>query len=250
MHDEVRAGPIVLACVSGFLAGQIIAALLVALVVSLTHFTGGLASLTKLGSPPWWSNGLSLMGLWIGFGLAIVYARKSGNLKDWPGQWRFYPRDVLYIVLGVALQGLVGLAYRPFHLRNLNRPVHHLFGSAHGPTFLLLAVMTSLGAPIIEEWFFRGVLFRALQSGFKVRWARSSTWAAVLVSASLFGAAHGEPLQFAGLAFLGVVVAIVTDRTKRLIPSMLTHASFNAVAMVSLILQRSSHYCFVAYAPQ
>jgi membrane protease YdiL (CAAX protease family) len=64
---------------------------------------------------------------------------------------------------------------------------------------------------------------------------------AVVLSACLFALAHGEALQFVGLALFGVVLALVLRRTQRLIPSVITHVSFNAVAMVGLIVQRSGH---------
>jgi membrane protease YdiL (CAAX protease family) len=63
----------------------------------------------------------------------------------------------------------------------------------------------------------------------------------VLVSAVLFALAHGEPLQFAGLAALGVVLALLVQRTKRLVPSFVTHASFNATALAFVIHQRVGH---------
>jgi membrane protease YdiL (CAAX protease family) len=44
-----------------------------------------------------------------------------------------------------------------------------------------------------------------------------------------------------GLALLGVVLAVVLRRTRRLVPSIATHVSFNAVAMVGLIMQRAGH---------
>jgi membrane protease YdiL (CAAX protease family) len=40
---------------------------------------------------------------------------------------------------------------------------------------------------------------------------------------------------------LGVILAVVVKRTQRLVPSIITHASFNAVALASLIAQRSGH---------
>jgi membrane protease YdiL (CAAX protease family) len=43
------------------------------------------------------------------------------------------------------------------------------------------------------------------------------------------------------LALFGVVLAVVFHRTRRLAPSIVTHVSFNAVAMVGLIIQRSGH---------
>ena len=63
----------------------------------------------------------------------------------------------------------------------------------------------------------------------------------VLISAVLFGLAHGEPVQFAGLALFGVVLAVLVQRTRRLVPSFVTHASFNAVALVALMAQRAGH---------
>jgi membrane protease YdiL (CAAX protease family) len=48
-------------------------------------------------------------------------------------------------------------------------------------------------------------------------------------------------LQFAGLFFLGVVLATLVWRTRRLVPSIVTHVSFNGVAIAVLIHQRSVH---------
>ena len=61
------------------------------------------------------------------------------------------------------------------------------------------------------------------------------------MSAGLFALAHGEPAQLAGLFFLGIVLALLVLRTKRLIPSIVTHMSFNAVAIVALVAQRAGH---------
>jgi membrane protease YdiL (CAAX protease family) len=44
-----------------------------------------------------------------------------------------------------------------------------------------------------------------------------------------------------GLAFLGIVLAVLVKRTQRLTPSVITHVSFNAVAMISLLAQRAGH---------
>jgi membrane protease YdiL (CAAX protease family) len=93
----------------------------------------------------------------------------------------------------------------------------------------------------MEEWLFRGVLFRALSEGGRRGGSRASVVVAVVASAVLFALAHGEPLQFAGLFFLGMVLATLLWRTKRLIPSIVTHVSFNGVAIIALVSQRSNH---------
>ena len=239
--EKPRLLAIVMAAFIGFLGGQILAAILEELGVVLTHFPGGLNALSNASSPPWWANALGLLGLWVGFGAAIYFAYAYGNLTSLPNQWRPRVSDLFYVALGVGAQLLVDVAYSPFHIRHLNKPVHHLFGSTRGPTFVVLIVMTLLLAPLMEEWLFRGVLFRALSEGGKNGSSRGAVVQAVLVSAALFALAHAEPLQFAGLFFLGIILATLVWRTRRLIPSIVTHVSFNGVAIVALVSQRSGH---------
>ena len=63
---------------------------------------------------------------------------------------------------------------------------------------------------------------------------------AVVVDGLLFGLAHGEWVQLAGLAVFGVVLATVSYRTGRLGMNMLAHASFNLVAVVTILNQRGA----------
>lgn len=225
----------------GFLAGQILAELLETLAASLGHYHGGEHALLLSPNPPWWATTVGLLGLWVGFYGAVRYAYREGRLAPWPDQWRGRFGDLRYVVLGVACQFIVDLAYAPFNLKNFDRPAQHLFGGATGAGFILVGILTVCGAPVFEEWLFRGVLFRALSEGVTGMSQRAAVTFGVVVSALLFGIAHGEPEQFAGLAGLGIVLAIVAWRSKRLVPSFLTHASFNATAFVAVIVQRSGH---------
>lgn len=239
--ERPRVWAIMVAGFVGFLAGQILGAVFELIGATLAHYPGGLSALSNVVSPPWWANVAGLLGLWIGFGAAIYFAYHYGNLGSLPHQWRVRPSDLVYVALGVACQFIVDAAYIPFNVHHLNRPVNHLFGSVVGASFVLLVVMTGFLAPIMEEWLFRGVLFRALSEGGRRGATRSSVVFGVLVSAALFALAHGEPLQFAGLFFVGVVLATLVWRTKRLVPSIVTHMSFNGVAIAALISQRSGH---------
>lgn len=236
--NRPRLVAIVIASFIGFLVGQILAELLVALSAGLFHYRGGAHALLLSTSPPWWATAVGLLGLWAGFYGAVRYAYRDGGLAPWPGQWRARASDVQYVVLGIACQFLVDLGYYPFHLKSLSVPEKHLFGGASGAGLAVVGVLTVLGAPVFEEWLFRGVLFRALSEGSSGLSQRASVVVGVVGSALLFGLAHGEPLQFAGLFALGVVLAVVAWRTRRLAPSYLTHAAFNATAYAALIAQR------------
>jgi len=240
-RSRPRVVAILVASFMGFLAGQLVASLLESFGAALAHFPGGLSALARLEAPPWWANALGLVGLWIGFAGAIGFAYGPGGLMPLSEQWRLRRGDVVYVVLGVLLQVGVDLAYRPFHVKDLNHPVHHLFNGSSGASFALIAVMTGLVAPFFEEWFFRGVIFRALSEGLETRSRRTAQVIAVIGSAALFGAAHGEAKQFVGLFALGVVLALLVVRTKRLTPSILTHVSFNVTALVALVAQRAGH---------
>jgi membrane protease YdiL (CAAX protease family) len=97
----------------------------------------------------------------------------------------------------------------------------------HGPGLLLYALLVSaVAAPICEEIFFRGMIFRYLRR----RWP---LWLAALVSATIFGAAHlspaTSPLIVPVLAFIGLVLALVYERTGSLTNSMMLHALNNGV---------------------
>jgi membrane protease YdiL (CAAX protease family) len=87
-----------------------------------------------------------------------------------------------------------------------------------------------VGAPLVEELFFRGLLFRALLGRAPV-----PVPVAVVVSALLFALAHFEAVQFAGLAVFGVVLALLAWRTGRLMPGIGAHAAFNLAAVVSVV---------------
>lgn len=225
----------------GFLAGEILAQLLDALGVALTHYPGGLSALAKVANPPWWTNGLGLLGLWTGFSAAIFYAYREGHLRALPDQWRPRWSDLLFVFVGVAAQYILDAAYAPFHFKSMNHPVNHLFKATHGAGFVVIALMTTFFAPFFEEWLFRGVIFRSIAEGVRTKTARGALWLGVIGSAVLFGLAHGELVQFAGLAALGVLLALLVHRTKRLVPSFVTHASFNAVALAAVIYQRAGH---------
>jgi membrane protease YdiL (CAAX protease family) len=149
--------------------------------------------------------------------------------------------DAKYVAVGIACQLLIAAAYWPFHFKNMNKPVDHIFGSVHGAMFVLLALLTTFAAPVIEELLFRGVVFRSLDGSLSNGFKKFGSYAAMALSAAIFAIAHAQLLQFAGLFALGIVLSYIVKKTNRLAPSILAHMSFNAVALVSLILQRTGH---------
>lgn len=229
--------------VLGFLAAQIISAGLLYAVAALKGESSKVAVLVKLPSPPQWTVLSSLLGLWMGFLAAPIVAVRMDGSKRTLG-FSFKWSDGAGIGIGIVSQFLIGLAYRPFikHIKDFSGPVHKLAGSSHGFGLWVIAVLTVVGAPIAEELFFRGLLYRGLEGaivgGAPTAYLVSSI-AAVALDGVLFGAAHLELAQFAGLAFFGIVLATCFRLSGRLGLSVVSHATFNALAMVSLVTSGS-----------
>ncbi|MGI8939804.1 MAG: CPBP family intramembrane glutamic endopeptidase [Iamia sp.] len=97
----------------------------------------------------------------------------------------------------------------------------------------LLFLITVIGAPIVEELFFRGFTQRAAV-------ARLGRPIGLVATAVLFGLTHFQLLQLPALIVFGLVLGLLADRTRRLGSSIVTHMAFNATTVVTLVLLSSS----------
>jgi membrane protease YdiL (CAAX protease family) len=143
---------------------------------------------------------------------------------DWSSLGLTRPRDAAGEVLKGAAFGLALLAlWTPigifmsggqFRLQGL---VRMLVGETSGPGLVLAAIILVLGAPLIEEIYYRGMLYEKL--------ARTSRGLAILVSSVLFVWAHGSPLIIP-LYVLAVGVAYMR-KTMTLWFTIAAHGAWN-----------------------
>ena len=82
--------------------------------------------------------------------------------------------------------------------------------------------------PIAEEMVFRGGILRKLLDIFGQHWH----WAAIAVSAILFGALHGNLAQGIHAFIIGLLLGWMYYRTKSIIPTVALHWVNNTVAYV------------------
>jgi membrane protease YdiL (CAAX protease family) len=123
---------------------------------------------------------------------------------------------------GLAFLYLVAARHTPL-LEHANQIV--LFGS-HDK--VLLAALAILAAPLFEEFIFRGLIFGGLR--------RSLSFApSMLASAAVFALVH-PPASVIPVFGLGLVTAIVYERTKLLAAPMAAHAVYNALIVGSHFL--------------
>jgi hypothetical protein len=224
--------------VAAFLAGTVLSGAGLAIATTVTGYHQG------TNQPvPLLVTVLGLVGLWTGLlGGVIWYSRLrgSGDLRADFGLSLRWPFDaVVGGVIGVGTQlVLIPLLYFPFEradptLRHrLETPAKTDTGAIHGGwQIAILVVFLAIGAPIVEELFFRGLLLRSL-----ARWL--GPVAGIVGSAVLFGLAHFEVLQLAALILFGLILGTLAQRTGRLGPGIVAHAAFNAVTVLSLTLAR------------
>lgn len=95
---------------------------------------------------------------------------------------------------------------------------------------VIFALMIMVGAPIVEELFFRGLFFAALRKrGLGVVWT-------VIITAVVFAGFHFEPVRLLILLPSGLVLGWVRAKTGSVGASMVAHGLINAPGAVLLLL--------------
>jgi uncharacterized protein len=126
--------------------------------------------------------------------------------------------SVLAILAYVGLTLLYTLLLQP----ESGEPIET--GDRYG-TLIGSCVIIIIVAPLTEEIFFRGFLYRILRG-------RLGLWPGVVINGSLFGAVHlasGGPLAVAVIAPLGFLLCLVYERSGSLYPCIGLHALNNAI---------------------
>lgn len=186
---------------------------------------------------------VSSLALWTGLlgAVAIVSTRRgTGSLvTDFALRFRWID---LGFGLAASLVGRVvaGYAVSPFPLPRRQR--------GHGPSifdgqksstvWIVLIFVVCIGAPLVEELFFRGLLQRRLVGRF-------GPVVGIAVASLLFGAAHliawSGPLTLAyawAVAAGGLVLGASYHASGRLGTSIVAHSLFNAQALIAIALLR------------
>ena len=92
--------------------------------------------------------------------------------------------------------------------------------------FGTIVLAVSIGAPIMEELAFRGMLYPGLRRLTAAGSARHARWIAVCLTGAIFSAAHQSPSAALPLFGFGAFMCLVRDRFG-LLTCMAAHACFN-----------------------
>jgi uncharacterized protein len=162
-------------------------------------------------------------------GLVPLAQRQGLSLTDLGIRPTLAMRSLGLVVLALlAYFTLAGYWSVAFISQSTDRAANILSGIHHFGTFqiVLAVIAASLSAPIVEEVFFRGLLYRSLRN-------RLPVYQAALVAGALFGLVHitGYPLITLPVkALFGVLACLLYERTGSLLPGIALHSFVDASA--------------------
>lgn len=183
---------------------------------------------------------LSMQGSILGFLLLFylwqrkMFATKGGGPSGGPVfafKWALYgfilaiPAVSLVNLLTVFIFRQLGMEF------TLQDTVEQIVGLENTLLFLLMPLPVVILAPLWEEIVFRGGLFRYLKNYVPL-------FVAVLVSAVCFSLVHGQPAQFGGIFVLGILLALVYQKSGSLLAAIFMHGIFNANTLLVLFILR------------
>lgn len=188
------------------------------------------------GSTPVWATALAAVALWVPIliGLREVSVRHGTGRVDRDLGLRFAPVDLLGVPIGVLTQlVLLRLVYWPlqelwpdtFSSQRLERSARDLYESADGAWLVVLVLVVVVGAPLVEELLYRGLLQQAFAR-------RIDDVLAVVVVSAWFALIHFRPVEYPGLFVVGLVFGIGVLVTRRLGMSVIAHCAFNATGLL------------------
>lgn len=179
--------------------------------------------------------------------LALVVWLRSmhpgwGRVIGWPHRDEVIRELAVGAGLGIlvrlaseAVAGVVVVAIRGASGRSVELP-QQVSTDLAGWGLVIFAIFAVIAAPALEEFVFRGLLFRSIAD-------RRGFWVGALVSAAAFGAFHlltpGNGLDVLALGVThvgtGVGLAWIYWRRGNLLASIAGHAAFNLIAVVAII---------------
>lgn len=244
----IGAGPAVIGWFVVWIVSNVTSALAALAFVSAT---GG--DITSMSA---WGTVVALVGQWAVIVVGLVLISKmfgSGDLRNdygirfKPFQRRTPGFDVLRsgrprfdffgFFAGIATQLiLLPLLYLPLRLlwpdtfssEQLEERSRSLVEGSSGVGLIVLALCIAIGAPLIEETMYRGLLQRSLGRPLH----RVGAW---LLASTIFAGVHLAPIEFPGLLVAGLVFGLGVLLKDRIGFGLAAHFGFNATAVLILL---------------
>ena len=211
-----------------------LAAWLLGQVVALVVYSaGGYEDVDDVPISVLFVSQLLVWGIFIG---AMVLASRRGGTGRFRDDYQVDARgvDLLGAPIGVLSQlVLVPLVYLPlerlwgdvFTEERLTENAKDLVDRASGGSMVLLVLMVCVGAPVVEELVYRGLVQGSLAD-------RVNPLPAWLAASALFALIHFRPVEYTGLLVSGLVCGACALVTGRLGMAISCHVGFNVTGLL------------------
>ncbi len=178
---------------------------------------------------------LALMLPWLGLAgwpMLLTVLVGNGPRIDLGLRWSW--RDIgwgaiygcLTLIVAVVLGALTTALFGDFDSAagDLGRDL-----ASNKPVLIAFVITVAIGAPIVEEIAFRGLVFTSLAK------FRMMPWLTVVLSSLIFAAFHLEPVRMIMLFGIGAVLAVARWRTGSLTTSITAHMINNFPGALTLL---------------
>lgn len=173
---------------------------------------------------------------WSAMIAGMVFASRTAGTGSFTADYsvRAKPIDVLGAPIGVLTQLVIlPLVYLPldhfwpatFNDDKLSETAKDLVDRASGGSAVLLVLMVCVGAPVVEELVYRGMIQGSLA-------ARIDPMVAWVAASAFFMLIHFKPVEYPGLLAAGLVFGACLLVTGRIGPAVAAHIGFNVTGLI------------------
>lgn len=216
----------------------IISIVMLLLLCSLYVFSA-LSPLTEVNSysNPWFDISFSLIlyfPIFYSYYYLSINERKEGRRAN-PLS---FPLTMLWVLGGVCATWAINMFVELSGLANWitiitqSPPVQEIITellSSKGQDIIAYIILAVIIAPIVEEFFFRGLIATSLKRVI-------GRWPGIILSSLLFGVIHCALPQVFALSFIGIVLCLAHERAKSIWLPILIHASFNGINIILMFM--------------
>lgn len=181
---------------------------------------------------------LALAASWVAYSAGLWWASHTAGSRDLRQdyRWRWSWADLGAVPVGIVAQlVIVPGVYVPlrrvwpevFSSDRLEENARRLVESASGMWIVVLVLLVVVGAPLVEEFVYRGLLQRSIAT-------QVSAPVALLVGSGWFALIHFRPVEFPGLFVAGLIFGGCLMVTDRLGTAIAAHAAFNMAGLAQV----------------
>ncbi len=141
----------------------------------------------------------------------------------------------LIFVLGMAAAVSVNVIVSLSQIARLSPKYQQVSQMIYSGSIFIEIVSAVIAAPVLEELFFRGMIYKRLRDIVNVK-------AAIIISALFFGAFHGNLVQLVYAFIIGLMLAYVYEKFKTIWVPIVFHMGANLISILITELLPQSMY--------